>query len=334
MRSGRPLRFLAAVGAGWVGVRTLLLWPTPPIPALAAAEASPVTVVAASSPMASAPARSRAPRSPMSPSTPSARVAPDPAPAQTAEVGATETPTPIFTPAGGPDMPAIVALASSPSQTLVPIPPRPTRSPSRWSASVFAVVRGAGRDGGLSASQLGGSQLGARVAYALDGRVSVVARVASPLGRGAREGAVGVEWRPLDAPVRLFAEQRIGIADARGGPSVGVIAGLDERLPLRFRLEAYGQAGAIGRDGIEAFADGAMRATRPVATLARMRLDLGAGVWGAAQRGAERLDVGPTLGLAVPIGGRTVRVALDWRERVAGRSRPGSGPALSVGADF
>ncbi|WP_204317143.1 hypothetical protein, partial [Klebsiella aerogenes] len=29
-----------------------------------------------------------------------------------------------------------------------------------------------------------------------------------------------------------------------------------------------------------------------------------------------------------------LRIALDWRQRVAGEARPGSGPALTLGADF
>jgi hypothetical protein len=29
-----------------------------------------------------------------------------------------------------------------------------------------------------------------------------------------------------------------------------------------------------------------------------------------------------------------VRLSIDWRQRIAGRARPGSGPALSIGSDF
>jgi len=52
------------------------------------------------------------------------------------------------------------------------------------------------------------------------------------------------------------------------------------------------------------------------------------------QRGAARLDIGPSLGLALPLGTRTLRLAADWRQRIAGPSRPNSGPALSLGTDF
>ena len=101
-----------------------------------------------------------------------------------------------------------------------------------------------------------------------------------------------------------------------------------------FRLEAYGQAGVIGRDGGEAFADGAVRLARPVATLGRVRLDAGGGSWGAAQKGASRLDVGPSLSATLPIGKQPVRLSLDWRQRAAGNAAPGSGLVLTMGADF
>ncbi|MBS0285465.1 MAG: hypothetical protein JSS15_13700, partial [Proteobacteria bacterium] len=57
------------------------------------------------------------------------------------------------------------------------------------------------------------------------------------------------------------------------------------------------------------------------------------GAWGGAQRGAARLDVGPAAGVAVPAA-MPLRISLEWRQRIAGDARPGSGPALSIGADF
>ena len=115
-----------------------------------------------------------------------------------------------------------------------------------------------------------------------------------------------------------------------------VIAGLNP-LPIAagFRLEAYAQGGAILRGGrTEAFGDGALRLARPVASIGHAILDVGAGAWAAGQRGATRVDVGPSLGLRLPVAGRDVRLSVDWRQRVAGRASPNSGPALSIGSDF
>lgn len=176
-----------------------------------------------------------------------------------------------------------------------------------------------------------------RLAYALGTarRVAVVGRIASPLSGTGQEAAVGVEWRPTRLPVRLVAEQRIGINDAAGGPSLGLVGGAGP-LPVGegFRLEGYGQAGMIKRAGIIGYADGSVRINRQVAMIGDSPIDVGGGSWGVIQPGAARLDLGPSIGARLPIGANRVRLSLDWRQRVAGSARPGSGPALSIGADF
>lgn len=338
MTEGRPLRFLVATLAGWAGLRAFLLWP--------AAE-----VLAGRGALAEAPAVERSVRAVVTTANPSpikrrasfASSTRDPAPwvlrdpmrptrLQGAPVsdGFAESAASIASSAE-----PRAQNASGPRALAAPIPTEP-RPPSRWSASAWAIARPNGTGGGLGASQLGGSQAGARLAFALgrERRVSLVGRIATPLeGRG-REASLGVEWRPTQLPIRVFAERRFALDGGRGGPSAGMIGGLYEPLPGGFRLEAYGQAGMIKRDRIEGFADGAARAARAVATLGPAVLDLGAGAWGGKQRGAERLDVGPTLGVAAPVGGRTIRLTIDYRARIAGRARPGSGPAVSLGTDF
>ena len=207
---------------------------------------------------------------------------------------------------------------------------------SRWSASAWIAARpGTGIGAAPGGSQIGGSQAGLRVAYLLApaARLAAFGRVVTPLRGKGREGAVGLEWQPTHAPVRLVAEQRFGLDGTRGGPGLGVIAGYDGQV-AGFHLESYGQAGAIWRARREPYADGAVRATRPAVAIGKARLALGVGAWGAAQRDAQRLDIGPSATLAVPVGQSAVRVALDWRQRVAGGARPGSGPALTIGSDF
>ncbi len=63
-------------------------------------------------------------------------------------------------------------------------------------------------------------------------------------------------------------------------------------------------------------------------------LTLGAGAWGGAQPGTARFDLGPQAALRFPLGEAGFVLAIDWRLRVAGRARPGSGPTLTFGADF
>ena len=136
--------------------------------------------------------------------------------------------------------------------------------------------------------------------------------------------------------MRLVAEERIAIDGGGSGPALWAWSAASARSRSRsvFRLEAYGQAGVIRRTDAEAYADGALRVAHPIAKIGAARIDLGAGAWGGAQRGAARLDVGPSVAVTVSLAKHPVRLTLDWRERVAGSARPGSGPALTLGTDF
>lgn len=86
----------------------------------------------------------------------------------------------------------------------------------------------------------------------------------------------------------------------------------------------------VGLHDRDMFADGAVRIVLPV----RGRLRIGGGIWGAAQPGVARLDVGPHVALRLPVARTQVWVAADWRVRVAGDAAPGSGPALTLATDF
>ena len=329
---GRPLRFVACVAIGWASARTILLWPD---------GATLPEAIEAAFPLRAAEA------APL--------VAPAPAPDHVKLAAApTVLPAPMLI------VPAPLAQRGDPSRInlamlglvafgreeavgvppgvlpRVPAPPAmlPERAqPARWSASAWLVTRRGAPSGG---AMLGGDQAGLRIAYHPgSGRIALFARLTAPLASRGKEAAAGIEWQPTNAPVKLIAEYRAGLDGTRGGPALGVVAGIyGVPLPLDFSLEAYGQAGAIARQRIDPFADGALRVMREVAAVGDARLALGGGAWGAAQREAARLDMGPTAVATVPVGDSAVRVAIDWRERVAGDARPGSGPALSLGADF
>ena len=91
----------------------------------------------------------------------------------------------------------------------------------------------------------------------------------------------------------------------------------------------YGQAGIVGLRARDLFVDGSVRVSAPVGPV-----EVGAGAWGAAQPGAARLDVGPASPTGCRCAAPTVRLEADWRFRVAGDAAPGSGPALTLAADF
>ena len=334
---GRPLRFFGVVLSGWIGLRVVLLWPHLDSAAAVLHAIAPVPVAAARSAPPVAPPATRTRIAIAQPVSPQRRAAvalprhrrPDPTRIALALLGLVRFGDPT------PEDDSTALLPGLPRGTPSA---RPLRSPSRWSGSAWLVARGgAGTAPGGLGGQLGGSQAGARVAYLLDRkhRIALAGRVTSPLGDGLREAAVGVEWQPTRLPVRLVAEQRFAIAGGRSGPAIGIVGGVGPvALPLGFRLEAYGQAGVIRRSDTEAYADAAARIARPLGVVAGVRVDLGAGAWGGAQRGASRLDVGPSLSASLPLGKQSVRVSLDWRERVAGAARPGSGAALTLGTDF
>ena len=61
------------------------------------------------------------------------------------------------------------------------------------------------------------------------------------------------------------------------------------------------------------------------------RFSAGFGVWGGYQPGLYRVDAGPRISMRVR---DNISVHLDWRQRLAGDAAPGSGPALTLAADF
>ena len=327
MSSGRPIRFLAVTLGGWTAVRVALLWPTiDSLPSLVNALVPPVAAATRDAAV-SPPAAPVAPvRPPPVPPPATLRIA-------TAGIAVTATTT-ASTPPPAP-------RAEPPREPASPRQPPPLRPaelptpPDRLAGSAWLIVRG-GRDDALAGGQLGASQVGARVTYGLVPRLALAARVSAPLrGRGA-EVALGVDWQPTDLPIHVIAERRVAVDGGRGGTALFAAGGIDPTpLALGLTLDAYAQGGGILRGGRpEYFADGAVRLARPVARIGGTRLDLGGGAWGGAQAGAARLDVGPSATLVVPAGKRAVRVALDWRRRVAGRARPDTGLALSLGGDF
>ncbi|WP_428969307.1 hypothetical protein ACQR50_17700 [Sphingomonas sp. Xoc002] len=324
--SGRPLRFLGGVVGLWTLGRIAFLLPSHP-----AVERT-MTPVKRTAPRAALiathdPARHQ-------PETRLARFGITHAPRSTPSVQGPARSSP--TPAAQAPISDMSITASAPSvppllpRVALPTPPAP---PRRWSASLWAVIREGGQTL-LPGGQLGGTQGGIRLLRRLDSRGDVAAslRLSAPAEGIGREMAVGVDWRPLrHVPIRLLVEQRLALDAGQDAPAALVVGGIGPRsVAPGIVLTGYAQAGAVARARIEPFADGAVRASTPLTPA----LDLGLALWGGAQRNAQRLDIGPTLGIALPVADRRVRLSLDWRQRVAGRAAPDSGPALTLAGDF
>ncbi|WP_242185608.1 hypothetical protein [Sphingomonas sp. CARO-RG-8B-R24-01] len=340
---GRPLRFLAAVAAGWIGVRTIALWPgyavTAPPNRAVAARLRPVMALMA-----------RVSRDGLPPESVPGRpggIAPDALAIRATPALLLLGGRMIAPPAAAAAEPLLPAGNAPGDRTPLTVPPfvagrpfRPggsARAP-RWSGSAWLVGRaGIAPAGAPVGGELGGSQAGIRLVRTLDrrGRLALAARLTTPLGAGLREAALGLEWQPTRLPLRLVVQRRFTIGGGRGGPEAGLVGGFGPlRIGRGLLAEGYGQAGVIQRAIAEPYADAAARLTRTAGRVADAPIDLGVGVWGGAQRGVERFDIGPTMAIHVPVATHAVRLTLDWRERIGGRAKPGSGPALTLGTDF
>ena len=100
-------------------------------------------------------------------------------------------------------------------------------------------------------------------------------------------------------------------------------------MPGGLRAEAHAQAGMVGLRSRDLFVDAVARVAVPLGPV-----ELGGGAWAAAQPGASRIDAGPSVSWRLPVRGNALRLQADWRFRVAGDAAPGSGPALTLAADF
>jgi hypothetical protein len=232
---------------------------------------------------------------------------------------------------------AVYASSSFPQDT-APAPPPPTRKTRRpIEAQAYLFLRGGSGRALSSGSALGGSQAAARIAVpiAASGHVAAAARLYAPLhGKGA-EAALGLDWRPGAAiPLRVSVERRQRLDEAgRSAWSAYAAGGFYRALPGSLHLDGYAQAGVVGIRARDLFVDGALRIERGIGT-GRVTTGLGAGLWGAAQPGAERVDVGPRAVLHLPVADHALSLALEGRFRVAGRAQPGSGVAVTLAADL
>ncbi len=249
---------------------------------------------------------------------------------------------------------AIPAMLAAPAST-APVAPRqadPQGLP-RWSGDAWLLLReggngfnapGAGLPGAIvPAGFYGGSQAGMVLRYRLapdsNWRPALYLRAASGIEKPrGEEAALGFAFRPLPrVPVAAMIEGR-ATRTTTGTivrPAAALVTELAPfQLPLGARGEAYLQAGYVGGRGATAFVDGQARIEKPLARLGTFRLRVGGGAWGGAQRGARRLDLGPTATLEIPLGPATSRLSADYRFRVAGGAAPDSGPAVTVSVGF
>ncbi len=186
-----------------------------------------------------------------------------------------------------------------------------------------------------TAGQLGGSQAGIRAIIpvaAIRGlaKLGLNMRFSAPLRSAAgKEAALGlVLERSASLPIDIIVERRFG---AREAMAVTAATGVSNHpLGNQMSMTGYGQAGLVGLRQRSVFVDGAVQIDRTLLAKNKIKVSGGLGVWGSAQPGVARLDIGPQATLIVS----NIRISGQWRFRAMGDAQPGSGPAVVVGADF
>jgi hypothetical protein len=188
----------------------------------------------------------------------------------------------------------------------------------------------------LGFAQYGGGQSGIIATYKLDARASLLAR--TTIGHTDirnREAAVGIRWSPkADIPFSITVERRF--RNNGSDASAAYIASGQSaiKLPLGFALDTFGQAGVITGKETQYFFDGQARAERALLSSGPLQVRVGGGIWTGGQKGIARVDIGPTVGTEIVVQDIRIRVNADWRFRIAGDARPGSGPALTLSTSF
>ncbi|MEZ5656473.1 MAG: hypothetical protein R3E04_11440 [Sphingobium sp.] len=231
------------------------------------------------------------------------------------------------------------------------LPPVPVTRPApatdsaqrRWSGSAWLFWRQKVARSALgSAGQLGGARAGIRINRALGAvkqsvPISAYARLSSALYQPTMpEAAVGVAATPISGrmPLSIGVERRIALSDdARNAFALIAAGGLNSTNVTDFLVaDGYWQAGMVGLSRRDLFVDGRLSIA---AILDRNgRTKAGFSVSGGAQPGLSRLDIGPAIETRLPIGGLHPRLIIEWRHRVAGRSKPDSGLAVTLATDF
>lgn len=232
---------------------------------------------------------------------------------------------------------SIVGVAMPPPRPGPATPGAPSIAPpafDRWQLTGWGLFRDDAPNQSLAPTgTLAGSQAGMRLTYRLDENFAIAARASAPANSSIEggEAALGIRYTPFaDIPLSLTAERRQRLGNSGGRNDFALVAegGIwGQPVALDLAANAYLQAGMVGIEERDLFVDGALTLTRPLIA----KIDGGIGVWGGAQPGLSRLDLGPRLSMPLYDG---VKLHLDWRQQVAGEADPGSGPVVSIGADL
>ena len=238
-----------------------------------------------------------------------------------------EATAPLFFSAGTHWRISPAAFLPTDADAAIPIDaPRPNaQAPQAFEVYAYSFWRrGGSPTGTLGNGQYGGSQSAVIAAIPVlrfsgnhsPARLSIAGRVSVAHGQmRERELAAGVRWRPVARiPVQVIAERRFR-QDRPDAFAALVAGGQSVHLPLRFRLDGYGQAGFVSGQGGGPFADVAAHAYRSIAQSQRASFAIGAGIWAGGQGNLMRMDIGPNMRAKVTAGGAQFLFDASWRWR-------------------
>ena len=255
-------------------------------------------------------------------------------------------PSGLFKPAlvAGGDEPQSPGRDTPPSNALAPVGkagahPLIQQNPLQIYGYSFWRLSARNRPALAPAAQYGGSQSGIILTYNPFVRSqwapAILIRASATPDWEERELAFGLRWKPDRRwPILVTAERRFR-GDAQDVYAVYLSGGLDA-LPVakQWRLQAFGQAGYVSGSGGGEFYDGQAKLLHPVARLGAVKIQAGAGTWAGGQKGASRVDVGPTVVTELDAGPAKLLVQLDWRMRASGNAEPKDGVALTLSTGF
>lgn len=210
---------------------------------------------------------------------------------------------------------------------------------SRLSGYAYIFARSNSGDADALGGRYGGSQAAVQLAYRInpsqDSVIDATLRAQTALSDSDREVAAGVRFKPNETfPIAIIAERRFRPSNPDGYAFYVAGGKSNVTLPANFKLSTYGQAGVstAGRDTL--FFDGQIIAEKSVHKNNSVEILAGGGAWAGGQRGAQRLDIGPSVSIKLSSGQKNYRISGDWRERIGGNASPNSGAAITLSTDF
>ena len=216
---------------------------------------------------------------------------------------------------------------------------------SRWSSYFWLHTREntgntSSNFGQLSQPIYGGSQAGARLSYRLshDNQkyVGLYARASTAIAApGQEELAIGITLQPLNTKEISVNIEHRERKDGQSSNSAFLVYNPNPKpIAINTRLETYIAAGYVSGGKEQYFADGYAAIQKTALEARDGNLSVGGGIWAATQKNVSRVDIGPSANINLHIGGMPSRIAIDWRQRIAGNAAPGSGLALTFSTGF